>query len=64
MGVVLTPHVHIYPILLQQTLSERQLKLVFINKQITTFKEQKNGVKLDLVGQPSPPQLCIDIKAS
>ena len=64
MGVVLTPHVHIYPIPLQQTLSKRQLKLVFINKQIATFKKQKNKVKLDLVGQPSPPQLCIDIKAS
>ena len=64
MGVVLTPHVHIYPIPLQQTLSERQLKLVSITKEIATFKKQKNIVKFNLVGQPSAPQLCIDIKAS
>ena len=53
MGVVLTPHVHIYPIPLQQTLSERQLKLVSINKQIATFKKTEELVKLNLVGQPS-----------
>ena len=64
MGVVLTPHVHIQPIPLQQTLSERQLKLVSINKQIATFKKQNSEVKLNIVGQPSPPQLCIDIKIS